>query len=489
MNKRPEWFKGVFPALVTPFSEGGGIDEAAYRALIRSVLPHVNGVVPVGTTGEFVYMSDEEKRLAIAVAIAEVGGRMPVIAGTGCASTRETVALTRYAKEAGAQAALVVAPYYLKPTYNEIYEHYEAVNKVGLPIILYNLPQCAGTHFEWWGAEGMAQLDNVVGIKDTSGDMPFFMTLLEKLKGTIGIFCGHDEIVCGALAAGADGVILASANVIPDYWQRIYGAVQAGDLAQARAVQAQVQTLARVITRQGSVQAVKECLGMMGLHVGDARLPMMPGDAFRREDREECRIQLEKLGKIPPGKVEYHLAGKEMETQLPATSQTPRHITGWAMKVGEGFAGPPFFELAHVDLLLGRRGGPVDKAIDHALGVAHPGHEVRLIQERPRTLLVPTVTIRSDKQAEHIYTFATRGVLRAIEASMSDGFLPKEGLGDLVMIANVFVHPAASNRTRIEMNNYKAMRAAIRKAIEGRPTLDELLYERHAARHPFRYAP
>ena len=481
---------GVMPALVTPFARAGGtVDEAAYRALIRSVLPHVNGVVPVGTTGEFVYMSDDEKRRAIAVALDEVGGRLPVIAGTGCASTRETVAMTRYALEAGAQAALVVAPYYLKPTYNEIYEHYEAVSQVGLPIILYNLPQCAGTHFEWWGAEGMAQLDNVVGIKDTSGDMPFFMTLLEKLKGRIGIFCGHDEITCAALAAGADGVILASANVIPDYWQSIYGAVQAGDLAGAQTLQTQVQTLARVITRQGSVQAVKECLMMMGLDVGDACLPMMPGDAFRLEDREECRIQLEKLGKIPRRTVEYHLAGKEMATQLPATAQTPRHITGWALKVGEGFAGPPFFELAHIDLLLGRRGGPVDKAIAQALAVAHPGHEVRLIHESPRTLLVPTVTIRSDKQAAHIYEHATRGVQRAIQASIDDGFLPKEALDELVIIANVFVHPSAANRTRIELNNYKAMRAAIRKAIESRPTLDELLAERHSARHPFRYAP
>ena len=508
MNKKPQWFKGVFPALVTPFAKrprgsteylpprggteylaGGTVDEAAYRALVRSVLPHVNGVVPVGTTGEFVYMSDEEKRRAIAVAIDEVAGRVPVVAGTGCASTRETVALTRYAKEAGAQAALVVAPFYLKPTYNENYEHYEAVNEVGLPIILYNLPQCAGTHFEWWGAEGMAQLDNVVGIKDTSGDMPFLMTLLEKLKGTIGIFCGHDEIVCAALAAGADGVILASANVIPDYWQRIYQAVQAGELGKAQALQAQVQTLARVITRQGSVQAVKECLGMMGLDVGDARLPMMAGDAFRREDREECRVQLEKLGKIAPAPVQMHIAGQNVPTELPATPQTPRHIGGLALKVGEGFAGPPFFELAHVDLLLGERGGPVDKAIEQALGVAHPGHEVRIIHEQPRTLLVPTVTIRSEKQSDHVYEYAARGVRRAIEASINDGFLPRAGLDDLVMIANVFVHPAAANRMRIEMNNFKAMRAAIRKALEGRPTLAELLYERQSARHPFRYAP
>jgi len=164
-------------------------------------------------------------------------------------------------------------------------------------------------------------------------------------------------------------------------------------------------------------------------------------------------------------------------------------VGDFALKIGEGFAGPPFFELAHIDLLLGESRGPVDKAIAQALGVAHPGHEVRIIYEHPRTLLVPTVTVRSDKQAEHIYTHATNGVVQAIEASIADGFLPADGLDSLVMIANVFVHPAAANRRRIQVNNYKAMRAAIRKAIEGRPTLDALLYEKQAARHPFRYAP
>nr|MBC7245502.1 4-hydroxy-tetrahydrodipicolinate synthase [Chloroflexota bacterium] len=489
MNKKPEWFKGIFPALVTPFVNGRAIDEAAYRALIRFVLPYVNGVVPVGTTGEFVYLTEDEKRQAIAIALDEVAGRVPVVAGTGCASTRDTVALTRYAKDAGAQAALVVAPYYLKPTYNEIYEHYEAVSKVGLPIILYNIPQCAGTHYEWWTAEGLAQLDNVVGIKDSSGDMPFLMALFEKIKGLVGIFCGHDEIITAALAAGADGAILASANLIPDVWQQIYAAVRNGDLAQAQALQAKIQILVRLITRQGSVQAVKEGLWMMGLEVGNARLPMMPGDAFRREDREDLRWQLEKLGKIPLRVMEYELRGKTVRTTVPATPQTPHRVNGFALKIGEGFAGPPFFELAHIDLLLGERGGPVDRAIDQALTVSHPGHEVRVIYERPRTLLVPTVTLRTDKQAEHIYTWATNGIVQAIEASIADGFLPKEALDDLVMIANAFVHPAAANRKRIEVNNYKAMRAAIRKAIEGRPTLEEMLHERQAVRHPFRYAP
>ncbi len=489
MTKKTDWFKGIFPALVTPFTKNAEVDEDAYRALIRFVLPHVNGVVPIGTTGEFVYLDAAEKRRAIEVALDEVAGHVPVVAGTGCASTRETVALTRWAKQAGAKAALVVAPYYLKPTYNEVYEHFEAVSKVGMPLILYNIPQCAGTHFEWWTAEGMAYLDNVIGIKDSSGDMPFLATLLDKIRGYISIFCGHDEIVTAALAAGADGAILASANLIPDIWQQIYAAVQGGDLAKAQALQAKIQTLVRLVVRQGSVQAVKEGLWMLGVPVGDARLPMLPGDAFRWEDREDLRVQLENVGKIQRRPMRYDLSGKSIETQALGTPQTPRSVKSFAMKVGEGFAGPPFYDLAHVDLLIGERGGPVDKAIAQALQVPHPGHEVRIICEQPRTLLVPTVTIRSDKQAQHIYDCAVPGVVKAIEASIADGFLPKQALDDLVMIANVFVYPGATNRKRIEINNFKAMRAAIRKAIEGRPTLEELLSQKECARHPFRYAP
>ena len=489
MNKKPEWFRGVFPALVTPCSKDEELDVEAYRRLIRRVLPHVNGLVPVGTTGESVYLSPTEKKRVIEVCLDEAQGSAPVVAGTGCASTRETVQLTQWAKDAGAQAALVVAPYYLKPAYNEIYEHYEAVDKVGLPIILYNIPQCAGTHYEWWTVEGLADLDHVVGIKDSSGDMPFLMALLEKVKDTVGIFCGHDEIVSAALEAGADGAILASANLVPEVWQEIYAAVQSGDLTRARELQAKIQVLARVVVRQGSVQAVKEGLRMMGIEVGDSRQPIMPGGAFRREDYEDLRLQLEKLGKIQLREVQYHLGQRSVATRIPATPDTPHDVHGFALKIGEGFAGPPFYELAHVDLLLGERAGPVDRAITQALAVSHPGHEVQVICDQPRTLLVPTVSVRSSKQSDHVYRWATAGVIQAIEASIADGFLPREALTELVMIANVFVHPAAANRKRIQLNNYKAMRAAIRKAIEGRPTIDAVLEERQAARHPFRYAP
>ena len=472
VSKKPDWFKGIFPALVTPFTRDDKVDEEAFRALICHLLPHVDGVVPVGTTGEFMYLTEAEKRWVIDIAVDEVGGRAPVVAGTGCASTRDTVALTRYAQDAGATAALVVAPFYFKPTFNEVYEHFEAVNEVGLPIILYNIPQCAGTHYKWWTAEGLAYLDNVVGIKDSSGDMPFLMALFEKIKGQIGIFCGHDEIVMAALAAGADGAILASANLIPDLWQKVYAAVREGDLATAQDWQARVQKLVRIIVRKGATQAVKEGLRMMGLDMGNSRHPIMPGGAFEREDREELRIQLETLGKI-------QIQSSKLKIQ----------IGDFTLRVGEGFCGPPFFELAHVDLLLGVKEGPVGRAIARALDEPRPSHELRVINERPRTLLVPTVTVRTEKQAGHVYDDAASGINLAIAASIEDGSLPQGGLDDLVMIANVFVHPSAANRKRIEFNNYKAMRAAIRKAIEGRPTLEELLNEKEAARHPFRYAP
>lgn len=490
MGYKVDWFRGIFPALVTPFTRDDTLDEQAYRELIRFVLPHVNGVVSCGTTGEFSSLTLEERKRAIEICLDEVAGRVPVVVGSGCKSTRETVALTRWAKDAGADAALVVAPYYLKPTFNEVYDHFRAVDEVGLPLVLYNIPQCAGTHFRWWTAEGMAlDFDHVIGIKDSSGDMPFMEALFEKVKGRVAIFVGHDEIVQAALAAGADGAILASANLIPDIWQQVYQATLRGDLATAQEWQQKVQKLVRIVVNCSSTQAVKEGLRMMGLEVGDSRHPIMPGDGFRREDYEELRVQLEMLGKIKKAPLVYELNGRRIETLVFATPQTPRVVSDLTLLVGEGFAGPPFHETAHVDLLLGLKDGPVGKAIDKALAGWGEERGLRLINEHPRTLLVPTVTVRTPRQRALLYEHAAGGINMAIQASISDGFLPEALLGEIALIVNAFVHPAASIAKRVTLNNYKATLQALRKAIEGRPTVGELLNEKASARHPFRYAP
>ncbi|UCH90128.1 MAG: formaldehyde-activating enzyme [Thermoplasmata archaeon] len=489
---KTDWFKGIFPALVTPFTKDEEINDETFRTLINHVLPDVNGIVPCGTTGEFMYLSEKERMHLIDIAVDTVSGKVPVVAGTGCPGTRQTITLTQYAKDAGAKAALVVSPFYLKPSFKELYEHYDALNALDFPIILYNIPQCTGVHKKWWTAEGLAKLDNVIGIKDSSGDLPFLMALFEKIKGQISIFNGHDEMGMPALAAGADGLILASANLIPDKWQEIYTAVKSGDIAKAQELMANIQNLVRIVVRNGANQAAKEGLIMMGIPVGNSRRPIMPGGPFRREDREELRIQLEKLGKIKRREIEFEVrAGQVVKSQYPAVPYTPSRITDFTMKVGEGFAGPPIYELAHIDLLIGVKDGPVGLALEEALERqdAENVNTLRIICEKPRTMLVPTVTVRTELQAEHIYTHATEGVNMAIEKSINDGVLPEGILEDICMIANVFVHPAAANRFRIKINNYKAMLHATRKALEERPSVEELLNEKECARHPFKYTP
>jgi formaldehyde-activating enzyme len=224
-------------------------------------------------------------------------------------------------------------------------------------------------------------------------------------------------------------------------------------------------------------------MGITGM--SNVRLPMIQGGEFEREDHEDMRSQLENLGKI--GSQVVTLGGKEVEYALPA--DVPAHFEDLSLCVGEGFAGPPFSEIAHIDLLLGWKDGPVGRALERARTEPRPGHELAIISERPLTMLVPTVTVRGAKSRQLVYEEAASGVNLALEHAIAQHNLPEALLDDICLIANVFVHPAASIRRRVMINNYKAMRGAIRKALEGRPTLRELVAEKEAARHPFRYAP
>ena len=272
----------------------------------------------------------------------------------------------------------------------------------------------------------------------------------------------------------------------PKKAQEIYQAALQGDLEFVRQRQKDLQILTRLVVRKGGPQAVKEGLRMLGLPaMSNARLPLIQGGEFEREDYEDLRTQLENLGKIPLQTVT--LGGKEVLYALPADVQPPRDDL--TMCVGEGFAGPPFSEIAHVDLLIGRIDGPVGRALERARNEPRPGHQVAVVCDRPLTLMVPTVTVRGNKARQLVYEEAANGVRLAIEHAIDHHNLPAAILGDICMIANVFVHPAASIRQRVKINNYKAMRGAIRKALEERPVLSELVAEGQSARHPFRYAP
>lgn len=488
--------EGILPALVTPFTDDGKmVDVERLRILVNHCIElGVHGVVPCGTTGEFVNLTAEEKKRVVRVVIDEVNGRIPVVAGTGASGTDEAVELTKYAKDAGATAALIVTPYYLKPADRGIYEHYYTIaNKVDLPIILYNIPQCTGLALPWQMVEDLAQIPNIVGVKDSSGQLSFVLAVLEKVRDKINVMCGHDEVVVAALAAGCSGAILASANVIPDIWIQIYNHVKKGELQQARDLQYKVQKIARIIAGSGAV-GTKEALKIIKMKVGPVRMPLSVGGELTYESREELRLDLEKIGKAQPKPIDLELTEKPLEDRFATVDITADAIKNFRLWIGEALAGQGA-EVAHIDLVVGTRGNPLAEAFAKAKATPTKGHEPLLailepnLSVKPVTLIVPTVTITGMRQASMIYGPAQTGVAKAVIDSVVDGTIPKVAVEGLMIIANVFVHPSAVDRQRVYINNYKAMRHALRKAMENRPSVDELIENKDRSKHPFKYSP
>jgi formaldehyde-activating enzyme len=341
--------------------------------------------------------------------------------------------------------------------------------------------------------EDLAQIPNIVGLKDSSGQLRYILAVLEKVRDKINVLCGHDEVVVAALAAGCSGAILASANVIPDIWVQIYNHVKKGELQKARELQYKIQKIARIITGSGAV-GTKEALNMMKIKVGPVRSPLSVGGELTYEAREELRLDLEKLGKIKRKPITFEIAEKPLEKRFVAISITPEIIKDFKLRVGEALAGKGA-EVAHIDLLLGQKDGPLGEAFAKAKAAPTPGHEplVAILEPnltaKPITLIVPTVRITSMRQASMIYGPAQTAVAKAVIDSVADGTIPKEAAEELIIIANVFVHPTAVDRQRVYINNYKAMRHAIRKAVEGRPTINELIENKDRSKHPFKYTP
>lgn len=488
--------EGILPALVTPFTDDGkSVDEERLRALVKHCLElGIHGLVPCGTTGEFVNLTTEEKKQVIKITVDEANGRVPVIAGTGASGTDQALELTKYAKDVGADAAIIVTPFYLKPADRGIYEHYDTIaSQVEIPIVLYNIPQCTGLSMPWQMVEDLAQIPNIVAIKDSSGQLSFILAVLEKVRDKINVLCGHDEVVVAALAAGCSGAILASANVMPDVWITIYNHVKNGELQKARELQYKVQKIARIIASSGAVGA-KEALNMMKIKVGPVRKPLSVGGELTYEAREELRLDLEKIGKIKPKPVTFEITEKPIEERFMAVNITPEVIKDFKLRVGEALAGQGA-EVAHIDLLIGRTDGPVGEAFAKAKATPASGHEPLLailepnLSVKPVTLIVPTVTIASMRQASMVYGPAQTAVAKAVVDSVADGTIPRSAVEDLVIIANVFVHPTAVDRQRVYINNYKAMRHAVRKTVEGRPSMDELIENKDRSKHPFKYTP
>ncbi len=463
--------EGVFPALVTPFKKDESIDEEAFRALIQHVIPHVDGIVPCGTTGEFVYLDFEERKQLLDIAIDEVKSGKYVIAGTGACATKHTIELTNHAKDAGADASLVVSPYYLNPTDKGQYEHfYQVAKKTDFPIIMYNIPQCTGSFLPRRVIEDLAKIDNIVGLKDSSGNLTFTLEVLEKVRDDINVVIGHDEVVLPALAAGCKGMILASAQVFPDIWQDLFSAVKDGNLEKAQELQMKVQKLARIFCRYGGAVPVKAALRMMGLKIGRARKPIREGGVIIHEDREEIRVELEKLGKIEPAKFEFTIPDEPLTTRFEDLGLSEEDIRSGSLMTSTADAGEGA-EKVHVDLILGVKKSPLGRIF--AAQLTHPrhGHEALTtilepnLTVRPSTLIVPAVELKNLRQANMIFGPTQSAVAKVIVDNIEQGVIPNEAVRNHLMILKIHVPPNALDRQRLYENNYQAVDKALKDAF------------------------
>jgi 4-hydroxy-tetrahydrodipicolinate synthase len=271
-------FHGTIPALLTPF-KNGTIDEEAYRAHIEWLLEQgVNGMVPCGTTGESATMTHEEHESAIRICIDQVKGRVPVIAGSGSNNTVEAISLTRFAKNAGADAALLISPYYNKPTQEGIFRHFKAVNdEVSLPMFVYNVPGRTGSNILPATMARMArELEHVIGCKEATANLTQISDIIEQCPEEFTLLSGDDFTVLPTYAVGGKGVISVTANVLPGMMSALTAACERGDYGEARRLHYALEPMNRAMFAESNPIPCKTALSLMGRMSGDFRLPLCP---------------------------------------------------------------------------------------------------------------------------------------------------------------------------------------------------------------------
>ncbi len=270
-------FHGTMTALVTPFSDGQ-IDEQAFRAhLERQVEAGINGVIPAGTTGEAATLSFEEHKTVIRIAVEQIAGRVPVIAGTGSNNTAESIELTRAAKALGADAALLISPYYNKPTQEGIYQHYRAVaDAVHLPQIIYNVPGRTNSNIAPETVGRLSRIANIVGIKDATADMEQLVHTIAACDERIECYSGDDASVMPFMALGGKGVISVVSNIAPQTMLAVTDAMHSGDIATARNAQFAMRELNRMLFIEANPIPIKAACHLMGWMENTLRLPLLP---------------------------------------------------------------------------------------------------------------------------------------------------------------------------------------------------------------------
>jgi 4-hydroxy-tetrahydrodipicolinate synthase len=289
-------FSGAFTAIVTPFRDGE-VDEAAFRALIRfNIDGGVSGLVPCGTTGESPTLSHDEHQRVIEIAVKEVAGQVKVIAGTGSNSTDEAISLTRHAKKVGADGALMVSPYYNKPTQEGLFQHYKAVAEaVDIPIIVYNIQGRTAINVENQTMAKLSKLPNIVGVKEASGSILQMSEVIRLCGPEFDVLSGDDQMTFPLMALGGKGVISVVTNIAPQKMVGLASEMLAGNVDAARSIHFDVFELCQTMFVETNPIPVKAALGLMGKIKTEYRLPLCPPS---QANLEKIKAVLERYGLI-----------------------------------------------------------------------------------------------------------------------------------------------------------------------------------------------
>ncbi|MFC1632064.1 4-hydroxy-tetrahydrodipicolinate synthase [Candidatus Omnitrophota bacterium] len=270
-------FKGSLVAIVTPF-ENGKIDEKRFKDLIEfQIKAGTSGIVPCGTTGESATMSLAEHERVVDLTVQTVSGRVPVIAGTGSNNTAEAIELTNHAKVAGADGALLISPYYNKPTQRGLLLHFQAIAKsVDIPIVLYNIASRTGINIEPATAAELSQIKNIVAIKEASGNVSQMAQILKLCGDNLALISGDDALTLPVLAIGGVGVISVVANIVPDQSAELIKQFEQGNIAEAKKIYYRLLPLIKAMFIETNPIPVKTAMGLMGLIKPELRLPLCP---------------------------------------------------------------------------------------------------------------------------------------------------------------------------------------------------------------------
>jgi 4-hydroxy-tetrahydrodipicolinate synthase len=288
-------FTGCGTALVTPFNKGGGLDEPTLRSLVqRQIKAGINFLVPCGTTGESPTLTRREHLRVVEITLEEAKGVVPVLGGAGGYNTHEVIELGRELKSLGCDGILSVTPYYNKPTQEGLYQHYKAIaSAVALPIIVYSVQGRTGVNVEPLTLKRLAEIDNIVGVKEASGNISQMASVVHHVPSNFAVLSGDDAITIPLIALGGKGIVSVASNEIPRQMTELAQLALSGDFAGARKVQREFLPLLEINFVESNPMPVKAAMALMGLLEPVWRLPMVPPTAASQAKIEKV---LESLG-------------------------------------------------------------------------------------------------------------------------------------------------------------------------------------------------